>query len=92
MFGAFISSIKEGYFPSLFQMINLITIGGGPLFFSKSGTETEENDLSSTSNKWIPLSIILLLSAAPMALLFFLLSNYDNLEKEPFNKTWGTLY
>jgi hypothetical protein len=30
MFGAFISSIKEAYLPSLFQMFNLITIGGGP--------------------------------------------------------------
>ncbi len=50
MFGAFISGIKEAYLPSLFQMFNLITIGGGPKFFSTSEEQTEDNELNLKSN------------------------------------------
>jgi hypothetical protein len=46
MFGAFISSIKEAYLPSLFQMFGLITIGGGPQFFSNNISESGDTDLT----------------------------------------------
>jgi hypothetical protein len=78
MFGAFISSIKEAYLPSLFQMFGFFTIGGGPNFFSSNTSQSGDTELT---NNWIPFSIIILLGLAPISLLFFLLGNYDNLEK-----------